>query len=194
MTVFCNSCAAPIAAESRFCNSCGAPVAASPIRPGINASLSAMHVQRTSATGGSLKETKDSTSILRGMDVNNLTSRQAWLIVAGIVAFLVICGVLTDTSKPTTFGGLTYDTATFQCSEQVKRQLHYPASFEDVWKPGNSVFRNKFPENGLVRITFSAKNSFGMPIEGQAHCMGDSNGKVTLIAILNEDGTGALLP
>jgi hypothetical protein len=36
------------------------------------------------------------------MDVNNLTTRQGCLIVLGIAAFLVICGVLTDTSRPTT--------------------------------------------------------------------------------------------
>lgn len=42
-----------------------------------------------------------SSSARRRFDTNALTRRQTVLIVLGIVGFLVICGLLTDTSKPT---------------------------------------------------------------------------------------------
>ena len=84
--MFCNVCGIEGPDASRFCWKCGQP---------LNATPSLTPVQQPRQIPG-LKP------VAKGrFDVNNLTSGQAALIVLGIVAFLVICGLLTDTSKPT---------------------------------------------------------------------------------------------
>jgi hypothetical protein len=74
--VFCNTCGTECAGASGFCPKCGRAF-----------------IPRSSPPF--------TTAPQRRFDPNNLTRRQVSLIVLGIVGFLVVCGLLTDTSKPT---------------------------------------------------------------------------------------------
>lgn len=180
--MFCNSCGAQWAERSKFCGQCGHALVTVPADP-------AVPVPKPSiiSDGQVLKQSIE-------VAINKHPVLSIILTLVLVFGSIGLLKSLVGGTSNDRYGGLTYDSASSQCSELVKKQLRYPSSFEDVWKPGDSVFRQKFPENGLIMINFSAKNSFGMPIEGQAHCMAEDNGKVTLIGLLNEDGTGKLLP
>lgn len=80
--MFCSACGAKYQDSDRFCPNCGHQFGAAPSL--ANTSV----VKPKPVTQG-------------GFDVNHLTGKQISLIVLGIVAFLIVCGLLTDTSKPT---------------------------------------------------------------------------------------------
>ncbi len=93
--MFCNVCGTECPDVSRFCCKCGQPLNASPSRTPANVQQPPnFPVSKANWTGFQ--------PAAKGrFDANNLRRGQAALIVLGIVAFLVICGLLTDTSKPT---------------------------------------------------------------------------------------------
>jgi len=80
--MFCHACGAECHDSNRFCAKCGYLFNAAPTPTSMNS------------------EPKPATAKNR-FDANNLTGRQAFLIVLGIVAFLIVCGLLTDTATRT---------------------------------------------------------------------------------------------
>jgi hypothetical protein len=92
--VFCPKCGVELPDDSQFCRKCGQPLNASPsaTTAGVQQSPT-FPVSKANWTG--FKPTAKGR-----FDAKNLRSGQVALIVLGIMAFLIICGLLTDTSKP----------------------------------------------------------------------------------------------
>jgi hypothetical protein len=90
--VFCNTCGTECSNSNRFCYQCGQPLAI----PALTNTDT-----NTPSSFPDPVPISSATPTKRGFDVNNRTAWQGFLVVFGIVGFMITCGLLVDSSKHT---------------------------------------------------------------------------------------------